>query len=223
MVQLVLSGKLCNHINFFSFKNVIFRVSLGLCGDELIVNPTRRELLSSSLDLVVTATKQNLVVMLEGKGNVVLQQDLLKAIKLGTKEAQSVIAGIEKLQKSIGKTKKEFEVCAAPKEMIIEAVTTFSEMRLREVFRDAEHDKFSRDHAVNDIRTDVINRVWSSYPDEDPGLIGEAFNIICKKIFRDLIFEEEKRCDGRTLDCLRNISCQVGIVCHLLDCSSIQN
>ena len=60
-------------------KNYLF-ISVGLCDDEVIINPTRRELQTSQLDLVVSATKQNLVVMLEGKGNIVLMQDVLKAI-----------------------------------------------------------------------------------------------------------------------------------------------
>jgi len=68
----------------------------------VVINPTRRELQSSQLDLVVSATKQNLVVMLEGKGNVVLQQDLLKAIKQGTREAQFIIHEIERLQRAYG-------------------------------------------------------------------------------------------------------------------------
>lgn len=203
------SAALC--ISDIPWNGPIGAVRLGLCDNEIIVNPTRRELQSSNLDLVVTATKQNLVVMLEGKGNMVLQQDLLKAIKAGTKEAQSVITAIEKLQKSIGKTKSEYEQPQVANEIIIEAVQSMSEMRLRDVFRDEKHDKFSRDQAVSEIRSDVLDRVWSSYPDVEPPLISDAFNKICKQIFRTLIFEEEKRCDGRTYDDLRNISCQVDL------------
>lgn len=57
---------------------------MGQIENELIVNPTRRELEKSSMNLVVAAAGGNLVVMLEGGANDVLQQDLLKAIKLGT-------------------------------------------------------------------------------------------------------------------------------------------
>ncbi|EDW53633.1 GM12087 [Drosophila sechellia] len=87
-------------------------VRVGLCDGEVLINPTRRELQTSQLDLVVSATKQNLVVMLEGKGNVVLQQDLLKAIKQGTREAQFIIHEIERLQKAYGRQKREVEVAA---------------------------------------------------------------------------------------------------------------
>lgn len=173
------------------------------------MNPTRRELQSSQLDLVVSATKQNLVVMLEGKGNVILLQDLLKAIKQGTKEAQLVIAGIEKLQKNYGKTKRNLDSPPVISNEIHSAVKSMCEMRLREVFRDFTHDKISRDVAVNNIRTDVVDKVWSSFPDTEPFLIGECFNKMCKEKFREMIFEEELRCDGRGYDDIRKIGCQV--------------
>lgn len=185
--------------------------SLGLCNGEIVTNPTRRELHSSTLDLIVSSTKQNLIVMLEGKGNAVLMPDLLKAIRHGAKESQHIIAGIEKLQKIHGKPKRPLEEKIKISDTISEAIRTMCEMRLREVFRDAKHDKMSRDNAVNAIRLDVVDRVWSSYPETEPTLIQDSFNFHCKEIFRELIFTEDRRCDGRGLDDIRPISCQVDL------------
>ncbi|KAH8331233.1 hypothetical protein KR067_013081 [Drosophila pandora] len=186
-------------------------VRVGLCDGEVLINPTRRELQSSQLDLVVSATKQNLVVMLEGKGNVVLQQDLLKAIKQGTREAQFIIHEIERLQKAYGRQKREVEAPTATDPELEQAVRSMCEMRLREIFQDAHHDKISRDNAVNEVRSNVIDKVWSSFPDTEPSQIGELFNQTSREIFRELIFEREQRCDGRGYDQLRNISCQVDL------------
>ncbi|KAH8383573.1 hypothetical protein KR009_009337 [Drosophila setifemur] len=186
-------------------------VRVGLCDGEVMINPTRRELQSSQLDLVVSATKQNLVVMLEGKGNVVLQQDLLKAIKQGTREAQFIIHEIERLQKAYGRQKREVEAPAYVDPELEKAVRSMCEMRLREIFQDAHHDKISRDNAVNEVRSNVIDKVWSSFPDTEPSQIGEQFNNTSRAIFRELIFERGLRCDGRDYDQLRNISCQVDL------------
>ncbi|XP_037027744.1 polyribonucleotide nucleotidyltransferase 1, mitochondrial [Bradysia coprophila] len=186
-------------------------VRIGMVGDEILINPTRRELKSSELDLVVSATKQHLIVMLEGKGNVILLPKLQKAIKQGAKDAQTIIQAIEKLQRSNGKTKREIDpekVCSGE---VSDAVRAMSEMRLREIFRNSEHDKLSRDHAVAEIRKSVVESVWSSFPDVEPSLIQESFNKCCKMTFRDLIFEDERRCDGRTFDELRNISCKINM------------
>uniref|UniRef100_A0A1A9V7M4 polyribonucleotide nucleotidyltransferase n=1 Tax=Glossina austeni TaxID=7395 RepID=A0A1A9V7M4_GLOAU len=188
-------------------------VRLGLCDGEIIINPTRRELQNSQLDLVVSATKQNLVVMLEGKGNMVLQQDLLKAIKQGTREAYHIVQELDRLQRTFGKEKRLIEPSQAnqmPAD-IVEAVRSMGEMRLRDIFQDSHHDKLSRDQAVNEVRSDVVDKVWSSYPSVEPVVITEEFNRLCKTIFRNLLFETSKRCDGRDFADLRKIQCQVDL------------
>nr|XP_040231862.2 polyribonucleotide nucleotidyltransferase 1, mitochondrial [Anopheles coluzzii] len=186
-------------------------VRVGLVDNEAIINPTRKEMQLSSLDLVVTATRQNLVVMLEGRGNVVNENELRMAIKKGTKEAQLIINGIERLQKMYGKPKRPLEPLPAVDGEIQNAVQTMSEMRLREIFRDYSHDKFSRDQAVSKTRTDTIDKVWSSFPAADPGVISETFNKFVKGVFREMLLEEKRRCDGRGLDDLRKISCSVNL------------
>uniref|UniRef100_W8AY65 polyribonucleotide nucleotidyltransferase n=1 Tax=Ceratitis capitata TaxID=7213 RepID=W8AY65_CERCA len=205
------SASMALSLSDIPWNGPIGAVRVGLCDGEVVVNPTRRELQTSQLDLVVSATKHNLVVMLEGKGNVVLLQDLLKAVKQGTREAQFIINEIERLQKMYGRKKRTVEAPPATETEISDAVKSMCEMRLREIFQDATHDKITRDNAVNEVRTNVIDKVWSSYPDTEPSLIAEEFNKICKSIFRSLLFEGNRRCDGRDYDSLRNISCQVDL------------
>lgn len=186
-------------------------VRLGFIDGEVLVNPTRKELLSSSLNLVVTATKQNLVVMMEGNANNILQQDLLKAIKIGTKEAQHIVNAIEKLQKYHGKSKRILAPHIGISDEAMEAIKTLSEMRLKEIFRDHSHDKLSRDVAVNNVRSDVAEKIRSSFPELESGEVVEAFGKLSKQLFRDMVFDEDKRCDGRELQQLRDISCQVDL------------
>jgi polyribonucleotide nucleotidyltransferase len=182
--------------------------------NELIINPTRRELQNSSLDLIVTATKQNLLVMLEGKGEAVLLQDLQKAIKQGTKEAQFIITQIEKMRKELPNVKPKREQVVDEKKLPIsdeirDAIETMSSMRLKEIFGNAEHDKISRDEAINALRQEVPSNVWKSFPDYDPASITDEFNKYVIKKFRELYIQENIRCDGRGFDDLRKISCKV--------------
>lgn len=65
------------------FSHYLRNYRIGKIENELIINPTRKELQDSDLNLIVTATKQNLLVMLEGYADNILQQDLLHAIKMG--------------------------------------------------------------------------------------------------------------------------------------------
>ncbi|KAM3959300.1 polyribonucleotide nucleotidyltransferase 1 [Aphomia sociella] len=184
-------------------------VRLGHIDNEVVINPTRKDLEKSILNLVVAATKSNLVVMLEGSAGDILQQDLLKAIKLGTKEAQHIVRGIEKLQKEHGKMKREYEVPLPLDQSIIDNIKTLSTMKIREILSDHSHDKLSRDMAVTELRQTVLNQLRDTQA--DVGQLQECFNTHLKQIFREMVFETDVRCDGRHLDELRKISCQVSV------------
>ncbi|CAH1637903.1 unnamed protein product [Spodoptera littoralis] len=184
-------------------------VRIGQIDNEVIINPTRKDLQKSILNLVVAATNRNLVVMMEGSAQDILQQDLLKAIKLGTKEAQLIVRGIEKLQKSHGKMKRAYETPAPLRQEIMDAVSTLSSMKIREILSDYSHDKISRDNAISELRQTVLNQLRET--EADVTQLQDCFNDNLKKIFRDMIFETDVRCDGRHLDELRKISCQVSL------------
>ncbi|XP_046685548.1 polyribonucleotide nucleotidyltransferase 1, mitochondrial-like [Homalodisca vitripennis] len=71
-------------------------------------------------------------------------------------------------------------------------------MRLREVFQDYEHDKLSRDEAVRNIHNDVLEKIrlgMEAPPDQET--LSRIFGNNARETFRDLIFENNKRCDGR--------------------------
>lgn len=186
-------------------------VRVGIIDNEIIINPTRKEMQHSMLNLIVTATKKNLVVMLEGQANVILLPDLQKAIKLASKEIQSIVNDIERLQKEFGKPKREIPAVSEVSSEVTEAMNSLSHMRLKEIFSNYTYDKLGRDKALTDVRVDVLEKIKNNFPDVDLNLAGEAYNKIVKDIFRNLIFEEEKRCDGREFDHLRNISCKVDL------------
>lgn len=183
---------------------------MGLIDDKIIINPTRLELQSSSLDLVVTGTKHKTVVMLEGKANMVPFHMVLKAIKTGTKVCRDIAQSIETFQQKHGKPKRIVRIPEPINPEISAAVRSLCEMRLNEVFQNDAHDKTSRDQAVKAIRDNVVDRVWSTYPNVEPSVISDEFNKIFKEIFRSLIFNG-RRCDGRQLDEVRNINCEVNL------------
>lgn len=198
-------------ISDIPWNGPIGAVRVGFIENEVVVNPTRKELLSSSLNLIVAATKHNLVVMLEGQANNILQQDFLKAIKIGTRECQHIITAISKLQKVYGKRKRILEEHVELRGEILEALRSLTQMRAREIFKTYDHDKLSRDYALNIVRSDVFEKVKAAFPDCDYNLVNEGINKIIKQEFRDLIFEENVRCDGRNLEDLRNISCEINL------------
>ncbi|XP_076057062.1 polyribonucleotide nucleotidyltransferase 1 [Oratosquilla oratoria] len=186
-------------------------VRVGFIDNEVITNPTRRELSHSTLNMVITASQQNLVVMLEGGGNNVLQQDLMKALKMGVKECQHIIRSIQQLQKEVGKPKREFSNPLEVSEELQEATRSLCEIRLRTIFSDSSHNKLSRDGEVNSVRCDILPKLLQSFPGTDTLLLNEAFNKVTKSVFRSLILDENVRCDGRDVCDVRPIQCEVDL------------
>ncbi|EHB05732.1 Polyribonucleotide nucleotidyltransferase 1, mitochondrial [Heterocephalus glaber] len=81
-------------------------VRIGMIGGECIVNPTRKEMSSSTLNLVVAGAPKSQIVMLEASAENILQQDFCHAIKVGVKYTQQIIQGIQQLVKEIGVAKR---------------------------------------------------------------------------------------------------------------------
>lgn len=168
-------------------------VRVGMIDSQIIVNPTRRELSESLLNLIVTSTNQNMVVMLEASAENVYTHDFQKAIKTGVKECQSIVKAIEDLRAQIGKQKREFTPLQAAPEDLLSTLKLMSENKLRDILRDSTHDKISRDVAVSSVRSVVIEGLKASFPNVDPLVISECFNKFFKELFRRLIFEEDLR------------------------------
>lgn len=185
-------------------------VRLGLIDDKVIVNPSRLELQSSDMDLVVAGTQHRHIVMIEGKCNSIPIQNVMKAIKTGSKACRAISAAIEEFRTRYGKPKREIRESEPIDSEIVSAIQSMCEMRLNEVFTNYTHNKTSRDQAVKEIRENVVDRVWSSFPNIEPSILTDQFNKIAKSIFRELIFNN-KRCDGRALDELRPITCEVNL------------
>lgn len=189
-------------------------VRLGRINEEIIINPTRKQLLESDLNLVVVSAAHNLVVMLEGAANGILQPEFLKAIKTGSKQCQLVIQAINSLQKKIGKAKLSIDPSSnsssnnGEQSNAYSQVKSLASMRIRQVFTDSSLDKLQRDEQINEIRADITENLASEHHFDE---INNAFSTICKEIFRDLIFETDVRCDGRMLNQLRPISCEVDL------------
>lgn len=186
-------------------------VRVGLIDEKMVINPTRAEMSSSSLNLIVAGAPSSQVVMIEASAENVLQQDFCHAVKVGVKHTQQIILAIQKMareQKVIKRT--PVKIFSVPSEMV-EHVRQFASGRIYAVFTDYTHDKISRDEAINKVRLETEENLKERFPQAEPFEVIESFNTVSKEIFRNLVLNEFKRCDGRELTALRNISCDVDL------------
>ncbi|KAI4477078.1 hypothetical protein M0804_013079 [Polistes exclamans] len=187
-------------------------VRVGIIDNVLKINPTRQEMQESILNLIVSATSNNYVLMLEGSANNVSPQNLKKAIKQGVKECQSIIQAITELQKKCGKKKMNFTVPEIKDvDGITECIKLNTENKIREILTNFKHDKLSRDNAISEVLVNVTDIIIEKYPETELRVIENIYYKFVKEIFRSLIFETNIRCDGRKLQELRKITCQVDL------------
>lgn len=185
-------------------------VRIGLCDDEYIVNPTRRELQHSTLDLVVAAGEKKGLVMLEGGCQNIHLPKLQRAIKTGVKECQAVVQAIQRLASSAGKPKVDYQRHVIPED-IVRAVQARCEEHITAIFSDYSHHKLSRDEAVTALRREARSDLAHDFPGQETN-VEAAFQELSKAVFRRLILDNGIRCDGRSCHDLRPIRCRSDVL-----------
>uniref|UniRef100_A0A8C4E6Q5 polyribonucleotide nucleotidyltransferase n=1 Tax=Dicentrarchus labrax TaxID=13489 RepID=A0A8C4E6Q5_DICLA len=186
-------------------------VRVGMIGGEMLINPTRAQMASSSLNLIVAGAPSSQVVMIEASADNVLQQDFCHAVKVGVKYTQHIILGIQQLAREQKITKRiPIKVFSTPADMV-QHVQHLASEKIYAVFTDYTHDKISRDEAINKVRLEAEEGLRERFPQAEPFEIIDSFNTVSKDVFRNLVLNEYRRCDGRNLTALRDISCDVDL------------
>ncbi|KAL3212642.1 hypothetical protein MRX96_008051 [Rhipicephalus microplus] len=186
-------------------------VRVGLIDGDVVINPTRRQMTQSALNLIVAGAEHNQVVMLEASADNVLLQDFQKAVRCGVKETQLIIRQIKEFQSACGRPKRTVERLFVPSAELVKAARLLAGIRVRDILSDSNHDKVSRDEALSAVKDDVIEKLQESFPGTESYLLNEAFTSVVKETFRQQVLTNEQRFDGRSLTDLRDISCQIDL------------
>ena len=187
-------------------------VNVGLVDGEIIINPTEAQREKSDLTLTVAGTEEK-IAMIEAGANEVPDDIMLKAIKEGHKEIKKICKFIASMKEEIGKTKFEYKSFEVDKE-----VYDFIEENFREEMTEKvqEEDKETRDNNIAELSEKIAKTYEEKFGldalEEHKSDIGEAIYKLEKKCVRHLIFNEHKRVDGRKLDEIRPLSCEVGLL-----------
>ncbi|EEC11716.1 polyribonucleotide nucleotidyltransferase, putative, partial [Ixodes scapularis] len=167
-------------------------VRVGLIDGDVVINPTRRQMAQSSLNLIVTGAEHSQVVMLEASGDNVLLQDFQKAVRLGVKETQAIVRQIKEFQKLCGRPKRTVEKYFVPTPEMVDSARLLAETRVRDILSDVGHDKISRDNALTELKQDILEKLQESFPGVESFLLNEAFTEVLKAVFREQVLQNEK-------------------------------
>ncbi|XP_039535221.1 polyribonucleotide nucleotidyltransferase 1, mitochondrial isoform X2 [Pimephales promelas] len=186
-------------------------VRVGLVDGEFLVNPSRSEMNRSSLNLVIAGAPASQVVMIEAAAENVLQQDFSHAVKLGVKHTQLIVQAIQQMSRELKVSKRSPARLFTASAEMVDYTRLLTSAKIYAVFTDFTHDKISRDEAINKIRLEAEEQIREKFPQAETFEVVEAFNSVSREIFRNLVLQEYRRCDGRDLTSLRNISCEVDV------------
>lgn len=192
------------------FNGPIGGVIVGRINGEFIINPTVEQEKESDLHFVVAGTA-DAIMMVEGEANEIPEEVVLEAIMFGHDEIKKIVAKIEELRETAGKEKMEVILHAVDSD-VNAAVRAFASDKLLEAIRIPE--KHARQDAIDAVNAETVEHFESVYA-ETPELLADVKEVlydIVKEEVRRLITVEKIRPDGRALNEIRPIECDIALL-----------
>jgi len=195
------------NISDIPFTTPIGAVRVGKIDGQFLVNPTFSQLEESELEIIIAASDES-ILMVEGKAREVAEEDLLDAIRFGHTNIQHIIERERELVVACGVPKREIPPVEINEELV-EAVKNLGLERVHEA--NTIPDKDQRQQAMDIIIDEVIEKLSEEYPESEK-IITNVIREYEKQDMRRLILDENRRVDGRGLDDIRPITCEVSVL-----------
>lgn len=200
------------------FSGPMAAVRVGLVGDDFVINPTYKEIEAGDLDLIVAGSPDG-VIMVEAGANQLPEADVIEAIDFGYEVVQDLIKAQLELIKELGievVTEVEPETDPTLETFVAEQSTA----AVKEVLKQFELSKPDRDIKLDAIKGELAAAIEALADDNSVKLavaangkaLGNTYKAVTKKLMRRQIVDDNVRVDGRKLDEVRPISCQVGLL-----------
>ena len=193
-------------ISGMPFMGPVGASRVGFIDGKYVLNPSKKELEKSKLDLVVAGTK-DAVLMVESEANGLTEEEMLNAVKFGHENFIPVIKMIEELAKECKKSEWIIEKKDLSK--VKKKLEKEFSSELKKAF--LIKDKQERSNLISDI-TDRAKKLYEE--DENISELDVNYELknLEKGIVRTDILKNKKRIDGRSLSDVRPIKCEVGIL-----------
>ena len=179
---------------------------VGYKDGEYMLNPTFEEMKDTELDLVVAGTR-NGVLMVESEAKELSEEIMLGAVKFGHEQFQPVINSIIKLAESSAKNSWVVEKEKLPK--IVEGLEEKSKKEFTKIYNIKE--KKNRQNELTVFKDNCFEEI-SKKEEININLLNEYLKKIEKDVVRKSILKKKKRIDGRELDKVRDINCEIGFL-----------
>ena len=196
-------------ISGLPFNGPIGAARVGYVDGQYILNPTKTELTTSQLNLVVAGTEAA-VLMVESEANELPEEVMLGAVVFGHQQQQAVIEQIHALVEEAGKPLWDWQPPAKDEAMVAQ-VTAVAEPLLREAYQLRQ--KQARQQRLKEVMIKIEADCVAV--DAAPGYANKVKDFVFElegKIVRNQILAGEPRIDGRDTRTVRPISIRTGVL-----------
>ena len=182
-------------------------VLVGMVDGEFVINPGLEQREKSDLHLVVSGTK-DAIMMVEAGANEVPEETILDAIMFAHEEIKEIVSFIEDIVAEIGKPKMEVELYKIPEEIETD-VRAYAEDKMREAVHTVE--KMERLENMDAVEVETQEHFAEKYPESEKDIASVLYNITKEQV-RSLILDDGIRPDNRKYTEIRPIWIDTGIL-----------
>ncbi|MDD4366213.1 MAG: polyribonucleotide nucleotidyltransferase [Eubacteriales bacterium] len=186
-------------------------VLVGRVNGEFVINPTSAEREISDIHMVVSGTKEA-IMMVEAGADEVAEADMLDGIMFAHEEIKKIVTFIEEIVEEVGKTKKEMECYKVPDD-IEKDVREYAEQKMRAAVLTVE--KQERLDNMDAVEVETQEYFSEKYPEAEKDIANILYTITKEQV-RRLILDDGIRPDNRKHDEIRPIWVETGVLprCH---------
>ncbi|HNX28510.1 MAG TPA: polyribonucleotide nucleotidyltransferase [Syntrophomonadaceae bacterium] len=204
-VTAVIGASVALGVSNIPFNGPIAGVVVGMIDDQFIINPTVEQMAKSQMHLTVAGSK-DAIMMVEGGANEIPEKTMSDAIFFAHDEIKRIVEFQEKIYAEAAPVKMEVKA-EEPNEELENLVQEFAWSKLENAVKNP--DKLERENHIDDVKELTFQQFAESYPD-DKKTIGKKLEKMLKEIVRKMMLEEGDRVDGRKLNEIRKVTCEVG-------------
>ena len=185
----------------------IAAVRVGRVEGAWILNPTFQQLEFSDTDMIVTGSRDS-IVMVEGGALELSEAEIVKALEVAHKGIGELLDGVEELIAERRQPKMEWTKVEPPA-ALVERIKAIAEPRIAEALNLPE--KAERAQALAALKATVQEQLAAEFP-ENLKDVSAVLEDIEYRTMREQVLSRGERVDGRDLDTVRPITCEVGVL-----------
>ena len=195
-----------------SISQIPFEGPIGACriayrNGQYVINPTYEESDTSTLSMVIGGTR-DAIIMVEAGSNEVSEEVILESIRRAQEANSEIISLIEELVASVGQPKIEVKSDKEAAAKLDSSIRGVVGTRLADALEE-NLDKVALEARENALRDEVSEKLAEEYGDK---VLSEGFKSVMRDEVRRRILQQHIRPDGRSLEEIRPISCEVGVL-----------